>query len=97
MASINLTPVPQASGIAEAVPVWLKMDWSPDIQHNIFRDWGAYYFSRRRENTAIYYYNKAMELVNEDYMTLFRRSQARRQAAQINGALSDARLASSRS
>ncbi|XP_064536625.1 uncharacterized protein LOC135427133 [Drosophila montana] len=95
MTSISMNPVPQASGIAEAVPVWMKFDWNPNIQYDIFKDWGTYYLNLHRENKALFYYSKALELVDEDYMTLFRRSQAKRQAAQINGALIDARLASS--
>lgn len=87
--------VPQA-GLDGAVPIWLKFDWSEEIEHDIYRDWGTYYFNRRRENIALYYYTKALDMNNYDYVTLYRRSQVQRKAARIEQALTDARLAASK-
>jgi len=83
--------------MGEALPNWAKFDWSPEIEHDIYRDWGTYYFNRRRENLAMHYFTKAMETDDSDYLTLYRRSQAQRKAARIEGALSDATKASSMS
>ncbi|XP_017836156.1 uncharacterized protein LOC108595437 isoform X1 [Drosophila busckii] len=92
MASIvGYTP---KAGIEESVPVWLKIDWNDEVLHNIYRDWATYYSNRRRETFALHYYNKALELNGLDDDTLYRRSQAKRKAAQIEGALQDARAAS---
>ncbi|XP_034479267.1 uncharacterized protein LOC117785397 [Drosophila innubila] len=74
----------------EALPYWAKFDWCPEIEHDIYRDWGTYYFNRRRENFAMHYYTKALELDDCDYITLYRRSQTQRRAARIEGALNDA-------
>ncbi|KAH8355299.1 hypothetical protein KR093_010718 [Drosophila rubida] len=78
----------------EALPYWAKIDWSEEIEHDIYRDWGTYYFNRRRENFAMYYYTKALDMDGLDFHTLYRRSQAQRRAARIEGALNDARKAS---
>ncbi|XP_017835998.1 uncharacterized protein LOC108595297 [Drosophila busckii] len=90
MTSIVETKAPNAA-LGEAVPIWFKIDWSNDVLHQIYRDWGTYYFNRRRETFALHYYNKALELNGYDYMTLYRRSESKRKAAQIEGALQDAR------
>ncbi|XP_062132582.1 uncharacterized protein LOC133843170 [Drosophila sulfurigaster albostrigata] len=76
------------------LPYWAKVDWSPEIEHDIYRDWGTYYFNRRRENFAMHYYTKALEMDDGDFMTLYRRSQTQRKAARIEGALNDATKAS---
>jgi len=81
----------------EALPYWAKFDWCPEIEHDIYRDWGTYYFNRRRENFAMHYYTKALELDDCDYITLYRRSQTQRRAARIEGALNDASKAASKS
>ncbi|XP_022222891.1 uncharacterized protein LOC111074426 [Drosophila obscura] len=82
----NLTP---PAGIGAAVPLWMKIDWSPEIEHGIYKDWGSYYSGRRRENMAMYYYNKALSMLPEDYVTLYHRSQTKRKNAQTEGALKD--------
>ncbi|EDW10428.2 uncharacterized protein LOC6580681 [Drosophila mojavensis] len=87
---VGYIPSPTLDG---AIPLWHKFDWSPEIEHDIYRDWGTYYFNRRRETFALYYYTKALDIDNYDYMTLYRRSQVQRKAARIEQALTDARLA----
>ncbi|XP_023178074.2 uncharacterized protein LOC111604289 isoform X2 [Drosophila hydei] len=84
-----IIPVPQAQGVAEEIPIWKKVDWSPEIEQQIYKDWGKYYSRRRRENIAMNYYNKAYQLSNDDYMTLYHRSQSKRKTAQTLGALED--------
>ncbi|XP_017139713.1 uncharacterized protein LOC108154102 [Drosophila miranda] len=84
----SIVPTPPA-GIGAAVPVWMKIDWSPEIEHDIYMDWGSYYSHRRRENMAMYYYNKALSMMPEDYVTLYHRSQTKRKNAQTEGALKD--------
>ncbi|XP_017155449.1 uncharacterized protein LOC108164311 [Drosophila miranda] len=88
MASIvpNLTP---AAGVGAAIPIWMKIDWSPDIEHGIYRDWGWYYSHRRRDNMSAYYYNRALAMVPEDYVTLYHLSHTKRRNAQTEGALKD--------
>ncbi|XP_034136350.1 uncharacterized protein LOC117588902 isoform X2 [Drosophila guanche] len=88
MTSIVANLIPPA-GIGAAVPIWLKIDWSPEIEHGIYKDWGSYYSGRRRENMAMYYYNKALSMLPEDYVTLYHRSQTKRKNAQTEGALMD--------
>lgn len=90
---VGYIPSPTLDG---AIPLWHKFDWSPEIEHDIYRDWGTYYFNRRRETFALYYYTKALDIDNYDYMTLYRRSQVQRKAARIEQALTDARLAASK-
>ncbi|KAH8298447.1 hypothetical protein KR044_003475 [Drosophila immigrans] len=80
--------------VGEALPYWAKLDWSPEIEHDIYRDWGTYYSKRRRENFAMHYYTKALDMDDMDFMTLYRRSQAQRKAARIEDALKDATKAS---
>ncbi|XP_030567638.1 uncharacterized protein LOC115767473 [Drosophila novamexicana] len=84
--------VPPAT-LEGVVAIWNKFDWSPEIEHDIYRDWGTYYFNRRRENFALYYYTKALDIDRSDYLTLYRRSQVQRKAARIEQALNDARAA----
>ncbi|KAH8312968.1 hypothetical protein KR067_005599 [Drosophila pandora] len=84
-----ITDAPQASGIAEAIPVWKKVDWSPEIEQGIYRDWGSYYSRRRRENLGMHYFDKAMQLSPNDHVTLWLRSQSRRRNALPALALSD--------
>ncbi|XP_043649000.1 uncharacterized protein LOC122617276 isoform X2 [Drosophila teissieri] len=81
--------VPQAQGIDAAIPIWLKIDWSPDIEQGIYKDWGTYYCRRRRENLGMYYFDKALRLGPADFTTLYRRSQSKRKNAQAEGALKD--------
>eukprot|EP00099_Drosophila_melanogaster_P021982 NP_649332.1 uncharacterized protein Dmel_CG7634 [Drosophila melanogaster] len=81
--------VPQAQGVEAAVPVWFKMDWSPEIEQGIYKDWGTYYSRRRRENLGMYYFDKALKLGPADFTTLYRRSQSKRKNAQADGALKD--------
>ncbi|EDW40281.1 GL24992 [Drosophila persimilis] len=88
MTSIVPSPIP-AAGIEDAIPIWMKIDWSPEIEHDIYKDWGSYYSRRRRENMAMYYYNKALSMLPEDYGTLYHRSQTKRKNAQTEGALKD--------
>ncbi|KAH8279302.1 uncharacterized protein [Drosophila bipectinata] len=77
----------------EPLPAWMKIDWSPEVLHDIYRDWGIYYSRRRRENFAMHYLNKALDLEPLDHMTLYQRCQTKRKAAQMLGALSDSREA----
>ncbi|XP_068146398.1 uncharacterized protein [Drosophila tropicalis] len=84
----SIVDAPQVS-MGEPLPIWLKIDWPPEVQHDIFRDWGTYYSRRRRENFAMHYYDKALNLDPKDHMTLYRRCQSKRKAAQIEGALQD--------
>lgn len=77
----------------EAIPEWAKFNWNSKVQHDIYRDWGTYYGHRRRQNLAKYYLTKALDLDENDYLTLYQRSLNKRKAAEINGALEDARSA----
>ncbi|XP_017123140.1 uncharacterized protein LOC108143331 [Drosophila elegans] len=86
----SIVEVPKAS-LDEAVPIWMKIDWSDEVLHDIYRDWGTYYSRRRRENFALHYLNKALALEPMDHMTLYKRCQSKRKAAQMLGALADSR------
>lgn len=79
----------------EQPPQWSKFDWPEEIERGIYTDWGTYYFNRRRENLALHYFTKALELDSTDYITLYRRSQNQRKAARIEFALNDATKAAS--
>lgn len=81
----------------EALPEWAQFQWPPKIQHDIYRDWGTYYSSRRRENLSKYYFSQALELMDDDFDSLYRRSLTKSRLAEIPGALEDARLAAGRS
>ncbi|XP_034477602.1 uncharacterized protein LOC117784096 [Drosophila innubila] len=70
-----------------------KLDWNQDVEQKIYRDWGKYYSHRRMNSTAIYYFDKALELNESDYKTLYNRCQTQRKAARIESALADARKA----
>ncbi|KAH8286471.1 hypothetical protein KR054_009817 [Drosophila jambulina] len=85
----SITQAPQAQGIEQAVPIWMKIDWSPEIEHGIYKDWGSYYCHRRRENLGMHYYDKALNLVPDDWMTLYHRSQSKRKNALTESALKD--------
>ncbi|KAH8418331.1 hypothetical protein KR222_000109 [Zaprionus bogoriensis] len=74
----------------EQIPNWAQFDWPLNIEHDIYRDWGTYYFNRRRDNLALQYYTKSLDIDDDDYMTLYRRSQTQRKAARIEWALRDA-------
>ncbi|XP_022230279.1 uncharacterized protein LOC111079410 [Drosophila obscura] len=80
-------------GVGEAVNPWEKIDWPPEIEQHIYKDWGGYYSRRRRENFAMHYFNKALELDAQDHMTMYKRCQSKRKAAQTQGALLDSREA----
>ncbi|XP_030375536.1 uncharacterized protein LOC115624829 [Scaptodrosophila lebanonensis] len=82
--------VPKA-GLEEAIPVWFKLDWSPEAEQRLYKDWGYYYSRKGRENFAQYYYNKALDITNEDYKTLYNRSQSKRKRAMTESALQDSR------
>ncbi|XP_034108545.1 uncharacterized protein LOC117570798 [Drosophila albomicans] len=84
---------PPKAGIEEAIPVWMKIDWPPEIVHNIFKNWGTYYALRRQDSNSIEYFTKAMELDDTDYLSIYGRSQIKRMAARLEGALADAKLA----
>lgn len=86
---IQQTVAPQAQGVEAAVPIWMKLDWSPEIEHGIYKDWGAYYCRRRRENLGMHYYDKALNLAPEDFITLYHRSQSKRKNALTESALKD--------
>ncbi|XP_034476753.1 uncharacterized protein LOC117783454 [Drosophila innubila] len=88
----SITAIPK-SGVEETIPAWLKFDWSPEIQHGIYRDWGTYYAQRRQLSNAMDCLTKAMELDDTDFMSIYNRSQVQRMAARIEGALADASLA----
>ncbi|KAH8402472.1 hypothetical protein KR009_012212 [Drosophila setifemur] len=88
----SIVEVPKAK-VDGPTPVWMKIDWSPEVLHDIYRDWGTYYSRRRRENFAMHYLNKALDLEPLDHMTLYKRCQSKRKAAQMLGALSDSREA----
>ncbi|XP_017072286.1 uncharacterized protein LOC108108692 [Drosophila eugracilis] len=83
--------VPQAQGVQAAIPIWFKIDWSPEIEQKIYKDWGTYYCRRRRENLGIHYFNKALTLGPTDFTTLYRRSQTKRKNALTESALKDCR------
>lgn len=80
----------------EAIPEWAQFMWPPKIQHDIYRDWGTYYSSRRRENLSKYYFTQALDLVDDDFVSLYRRSLTKSRLAQIASALDDAQLAAGR-
>ncbi|XP_017841086.1 uncharacterized protein LOC108598842 isoform X2 [Drosophila busckii] len=82
-----------AAGIQEAIPIWKKIDWSEEVEQGIYKDWGAYYSRRDREDKAMYYYDKALELAPEDFVTLSKRSMSKRKTAKVESALSDSRAA----
>lgn len=84
-------------GEGEAMPAWMHFDWSAKVQHDIYRDWGTYYSSRRRENFALYYLTQALLLQNDDWSTMYRRSLTRGKAADIPAALLDAITAEGKS
>ncbi|KAH8301810.1 uncharacterized protein [Drosophila kikkawai] len=86
----SIVEIPKAK-VDEAVPPWMKIDWSDEVLHDIYRDWGTYYSRRRRENFALHYLNKALDLEPRDHMTLYKRCQTKRKAAQMLGALQDSR------
>lgn len=79
--------------LGEPLPEWAKFDWSPKIQHDIYRDWGTFYSSHRRENFSKYYYTMALEVMNDDFESLYRRSLTNSKLAQIDSSLADARKA----
>ncbi|XP_017001873.2 outer dynein arm-docking complex subunit 4 [Drosophila takahashii] len=81
--------IPQAQGIDAAVPIWFKIDWSPEIEQGIYKDWGTYYCRRRRENLGMHYFDKALKLGPADFTTLYRRSQSKRKIALAESALQD--------
>uniref|UniRef100_A0A6P4FFC1 Uncharacterized protein LOC108050659 n=1 Tax=Drosophila rhopaloa TaxID=1041015 RepID=A0A6P4FFC1_DRORH len=83
------TFIPQAQGVESAIPIWLKLDWSPEIEQSIYKDWGTYYSRRRRENLGMYYFDKALKLAPADFTTLYRRSQSKRKNALTESALKD--------
>ncbi|XP_016987924.2 uncharacterized protein LOC108050659 [Drosophila rhopaloa] len=83
------TFIPQAQGVESAIPIWLKLDWSPEIEQGIYKDWGTYYSRRRRENLGMYYFDKALKLAPADFTTLYRRSQSKRKNALTESALKD--------
>nr|XP_016928032.1 uncharacterized protein LOC108008657 isoform X2 [Drosophila suzukii] len=86
----SIVEMPKAN-LDEALPPWMKIDWSDEVLHDIYRDWGTYYSRRRRENFALHYLNKALALEPTDHMTLYKRCQSKRKAAQMLGALADSR------
>ncbi|KAH8253294.1 hypothetical protein KR032_004615 [Drosophila birchii] len=86
----SIVEIPKLKG-EEPMPQWMKIDWSDDVLQNIYRDWGTYYSRRRRENFALHYLNKALDLKPHDHMTLYKRCQTKRKAAQMLGALQDCR------
>ncbi|XP_039483594.1 uncharacterized protein LOC120446615 [Drosophila santomea] len=88
----SIVEMPKA-GLEGALPPWMKIDWSDEVLHDIYRDWGTYYSRRRRENFALHYLNKALALEPTDHMTLYKRCQSKRKAAQMLGALDDSRAA----
>ncbi|XP_032572329.1 uncharacterized protein LOC6609985 [Drosophila sechellia] len=88
----SIVEMPRAN-LEEALPPWMKIDWSDEVLHDIYRDWGTYYSRRRRENFALHYLNKALALEPTDHMTLYKRCQSKRKAAQMLGALDDSRAA----
>ncbi|XP_020816001.1 uncharacterized protein LOC110190038 isoform X1 [Drosophila serrata] len=86
MTSITQAP---SQGVEAAIPIWMKLDWSPEIEHDIYKDWGSYYCHRRRENLGMYYYDKALSLAPEDWMTFYHRSINKRKNALTESALKD--------
>ncbi|XP_068142320.1 outer dynein arm-docking complex subunit 4 isoform X1 [Drosophila tropicalis] len=92
MTSMVQNLIPQA-GLGGPMPAWMKIDWSPEVEQGIYKDWGAYYSRRRRENFAMYYYDKALNLAPDDYVTYYHRSQSKRKTAQTEGALQDCKEA----
>lgn len=90
-----MSKVPKA-GIEESIPPWMKLDWSPEIEVAIYKDWAKYYSRRHRENNAIHYYDKAFALAPNDFMTLYYRSQSHRKIGKTNAALADSKKAQSK-
>ncbi|KAH8405329.1 hypothetical protein KR222_005353 [Zaprionus bogoriensis] len=84
-----INPVPQAQGIEADIPVWMKVDWPPEIQHGIYKDWGKYYSRKHRGNIAMQYFDEALKLDPDDYNALYHRSQNKRAIGQSEGALAD--------
>lgn len=72
----SIVEMPRAN-LEEALPPWMKIDWSDEVLHDIYRDWGTYYSRRRRENFALHYLNKALALEPTDHMTLYKRCQSK--------------------
>ncbi|XP_017042437.1 uncharacterized protein LOC108088926 [Drosophila ficusphila] len=81
--------IPQTQGVEAAIPIWFKIDWSPEIEQGIYKDWGTYYCRRRRENLGMHYFDKALKLGPQDFTTLYRRSQSKRKNALTESALND--------
>ncbi|KAH8371793.1 hypothetical protein KR093_008843, partial [Drosophila rubida] len=86
MARFQGTLVPK-SGIETALQPWEKIQWRPEIEKGIYKDWAKFYSRRGRENHALRYYDKAYDLVPEDVMILYYRSQSSRRIGQNQTAL----------
>ncbi|KAH8396757.1 hypothetical protein KR215_003905 [Drosophila sulfurigaster] len=86
------TIVPKA-GVEEALPVWMKIDWRPEIEKGIYIDWGKYYSRRGRVNHALTYLNKASELAPEEVMILYNRSKNLRRIGKSHSALQNCKTA----
>ncbi|KAH8300082.1 hypothetical protein KR044_009674 [Drosophila immigrans] len=77
------------SGVEEQIPVWMKIDWTPEIERGIYYDWGKNYSRRGRTHHALEWFNKASELAPEDLMILYHRSQSNRRICKTQSALED--------
>nr|XP_014100931.1 uncharacterized protein LOC106625624 [Bactrocera oleae] len=75
----------------QEVPVlpWEKIAWSDEHVQLIYRDWGLFYTHKQQLDIAAKYYDKSLELKNDDSRALYFRSQCKRNIAQTQGALED--------
>ncbi|KAM7348280.1 presidents-cup [Cochliomyia hominivorax] len=75
--------------LTPALKPWERIAWSPEHQQMIYRDWGLFYTHKQQLDIAVYYYNKSLELADEDPKSLYFRSRCKRNIAQTEGALED--------
>lgn len=72
-----------------AVLPWEKIAWSDEHVQLIYRDWGLFYTHKQQLDIAAKYYDKSLELKEDDSRALYFRSQCKRNIAQTQGALED--------
>ncbi|XP_054730577.1 uncharacterized protein LOC129239244 [Anastrepha obliqua] len=68
---------------------WEKIAWSDEHVQILYRDWGLFYTHKQQLDIAANYYNKSLELKDDDSRALYFRSQCKRSIAQTQGALED--------
>ncbi|XP_067639680.1 outer dynein arm-docking complex subunit 4-like [Eurosta solidaginis] len=72
-----------------AILPWEKIAWSDEHVQLIYRDWGLFYTHKQQLDIAANYYDKSLELKEDDARALYFRSQCKRSIAQTQGALED--------